>query len=208
MGAMGFGVWLLAFPILSWGQSASPPPPSTLSQAPELTRWVTVDRRARTIYKVGIAVGGTGLALDLLGFATNTPGLSVVGGLGELAGAPIMNGAAFRSARALGALGRPPDRNWGYAAWGLFGADVALRVASAAVEQQDPGLATELRLYALLAEIGAYTGAVLQQSDNNGSRKELQLKASSAHVERRRIRSHWAPRVGRSPGLTVVLVWE
>lgn len=201
--------WLLAGWCLGVGGAAAQAPTSTppAGSQPELGKWVTADRRARTVYKAGIAVGATGLGLDLLGLATNSEALVLAGGIGELVGAPIMTGASLRSARALEELGGQPERAWGYTGWGLVAADVGFRVASAASTETDPDLSAQLRLVAILAEIGAYTSAVLQQLDNGAVRKDLQLRTSTP-LRRRRIRVAFAPMAGRSPGISMLLVRE
>ncbi|MEO0604806.1 MAG: hypothetical protein AAF211_25465 [Myxococcota bacterium] len=190
--------WWLGFGVV---QAQDPSPPRERSR----DHWITVDRRSRSIYKVGIAVGATGLGLDLLGLVTGSEALVAAGGVGELAGAPIMTAASLRSARALQELGGTPERAWGYAGWGLVGADVGFRIASAATTNSDPETSANLALLAVLAEIGAYTSAVLQQFDNNSLRKDLGLRATG-QPHRRRFRAVFAPMGGRAAGMTVVLV--
>lgn len=184
----------------AWGQD-----PAVITPAPVLDdRWITTDRQARSVFGAGVAVGGTGLALSVVGLVGGSPALSSAGDLGTFAGAPIMLGASLVSAHALQKLGGSPERTWGYAGLGMFGVDAGLSVAFVSVGGRDPDLAGNLALGILLFRVCAYTGAVLQQVDNNSVRRELHLKAERS--SRRRPRAMLVPRTGRAPGLSLVIV--
>lgn len=202
MSAWLFGLWLAALPAA--GQTA-PPAPSAASD-PSLARWVTIDRRARNIYRAGAAVGLTGLALGLTSIPTGSGALATIGDIGTFSGGPIMLAATFRSAQALRSLGGRPRMTWGYIGWSTFAADIVFRVGANIANQQNADTALGLILLAFLAEIGTYTAAVVQQYENNDVRKVLQLRAGVPPRRRPRLRVAVVPQVGRTVGLSLVVV--
>ncbi|MCO4747476.1 MAG: hypothetical protein KC912_21930 [Proteobacteria bacterium] len=131
-------------------------------------------RRMRTA-KTGIWVGAGGLTVAtvgvttmLVGFELQDDGLIVagtgiyaLGGLGYLAGAPIMNGGAMAAARSLNSGGVPVKTWSGGLSWGLMGGGFALSTVGSLLLQ--PGLTS----LGGLAFLGSYALAGVQMGFNS-----------------------------------------
>lgn len=138
--------------------------PSYASENPFGAEWSSVDRRAYGVYTAGWVTGVAGVGVEVLGIATGSVELALIGGMAESAGAPMMAGATLRSRRALAGEGVMIPGALGYASWGLWGGALALGVAAAGAYYYEDWLVLSL---ASLGCVGTSYGLAVGQNAAN-----------------------------------------
>lgn len=126
--------------------------------------WAAVDRRGTSVYRAGWIAGAAGLGTEILGLATDSPTLVLVGDLAVTASPPIMAGGTLRARRALREQGHDPGGVLGQGAWGLWASGLALTIAS--VGEDDEDTATLLALSGLGCHVASYVLGISQAERN------------------------------------------
>jgi len=126
--------------VLSWSLAAAeppaPPPPDNPVLDPANDRFVERDRRARGAYRVALAIGAVGVALEVVGGVTDNRDIYALGGTMEAVAAPSMAFSSLASAQALGRLTDRPLPAFAWTASGLAGADLVLSLTAASNTDQ------------------------------------------------------------------------
>jgi len=182
-------------------EPATAAPPALAAAGPSLDRFIEIDRRQRRVYRLGAAVAGIGVGLEVGGIVTRVLPLSSVGGTMEASGGAIMVYGATRSGLSLHGLDAGPLPWLGFLGVAAFLGDVG---TSGASRLQVLPLETRQRLAlsAIGLRVATYTAAILQQSVNRSGRRKLGLRTH--HAPRRPVRFALSPVVTRDRiGLTL-----
>lgn len=185
---------------------AVPSEPSNPVFDPKKERFLERDRRSRGAYRVASAVTATGLAIELVGAATNKRDVWIVGGAIEAVGVPSMAFSSLASAQALGKLTDTPTPAFAWTASSAAGIDLALSLAAAPNESQLTALQRRQLVYVAIVSRGvALVGSVLQQRSNNRIRRKLGLRVKGGEPPKRPslALSPWLG--GRSAGILFTL---